>query len=109
MPTDNGAHWALCDFSGSTPTPACTGTNPVTNNLAPGSDQAYEVTSHSAGGPGGSFLDTSAACDTAFDGTGDCTAAAQESEAETIHMQGPTASTDASTSFTTTVVWTAVP
>ena len=104
VPSDNGAHWTLCSGAGCT---GPSGSTPFAHT--PGVDQANESTRGGAGNTGTSDLGGSPVCDDAFDGSGGCTAAAGASQSEFIRMEGPTTSTDTSTSFTTTITWSAVP
>ena len=101
-PADDGKSWTLC---GGQRGAACAGARG-----APGENQYSERTagqlSHTAliEGP---LLSSSAACDTAFSRTG-CTAAAKQTGVpESLELVGPASSSDRSTRFTTTIVWTA--
>jgi hypothetical protein len=58
----------------------------------------------------GPQLSTSMQCDTAFSGPtpGNCVATSGQSATETLNMEGPSAATDTSPSFSSVVTWTAV-
>jgi hypothetical protein len=103
IPSDNGTHWALCGGSGG---PACA------NGVLTGPNQAYETTSLTPGsgvdGSGnGPFLALSnnAVCDGIGFGCGQAAAGAQATEY--LSLEGPSSSTDPSSSFSTSVTWTA--
>jgi hypothetical protein len=99
VPSDNGTNWTPCGSSAGT---SCTGTN------GPGQDQ-YATIVNSIG-PSGTILSNSPECDYGFDGsTSGCTAASGQSATENINVTGPSASTDSSPTFTSSVTWTAVP
>jgi hypothetical protein len=103
IPADNGTHWTLCSPNGGA---ACTGTG-----QAPGVDQFRE--SMVLLPPLTLDLQASPQCDIAFaviGVSGNCTAQPnQVSTTEQLGLRGPSSSTDSSTSFTTTITWTAAP
>jgi hypothetical protein len=101
VPSDGGTEWTLCQvLKVSGPTP-CDGSD------NPGADQYSEFTQ--GGGP---QLDGpgSPQCDTAFDPspTPGCSASAGQSASESIGLTGPSSSTDPSSTFKSSVTWTAV-
>jgi hypothetical protein len=109
IPSDNGTHWTLCGGAGG---PACTSS--ISNALVagikyPGQDQFVELTS--IGGISGTLgtapLTNSPQCDDQFGSS--CVATSGQATTESLVLQGPTASTDSSSSFTTVWTWTAVP
>jgi len=91
VPSDSGTHWSL--LGGTTTSP-------------PGPDKFAELTANTAGGPGTTLSNTDA-CDETF--TMGCTASANQSANETVGLTGPSSSSDSSSSFSTTITWTAVP
>jgi hypothetical protein len=102
IPSDSGTHWTLCGGTGA----SCTGTG----GAKPGQDQFEQGTTNATATPTPVPMTTSPACDIEFDGTaGDCVAGSGQSQSEDLFLVGPSASTDTSASFTTTVTWTAVP
>lgn len=96
-PADNGTPWALI----------ATGT--------PGTDQFREATNGSqmASVPSNEVIvPTTPVCDTGFTvtaGSGDCTAAANQSSTEVLVIEGPSVSSDQNGPFTIVTTWTAVP
>lgn len=111
VPADNGTHWRLCSYIGGD-TPVCTGGQP-SGPQVPGVDEYVETTSPSTGfplaapfGPGPFFaLKTTTTCDRA--GVG-CAAAPGAQATEYLALAaGPSSSTDPSTSWSTSVTWTA--
>lgn len=107
VPADNGTPWTLCTVN-------VTGPTLCSNSSNPGQDQyalfgaAYN---ERAGIP--NVLDTPS-CDQLFDvnansATGGCTATTGQQGTESLQLQGPSASTDPSSSWTLGVTWTAVP
>jgi hypothetical protein len=109
VPSDAGTHWTLCGPSGG-PAPQCTTGGLVT----PFVDQYYETLNAGGGynsGPqqgAGPFLTLSktAACDSILNsGCGQSTPGQQKTEFPAI--TGPQSSSDASTTWTTSIVWTA--
>jgi hypothetical protein len=106
IPSDNGTHWTLCGGTGG---PTCTGSSGGfcgPSHLLGGQDQFQEcdVSGSDSLSP---ILTTAPQCDTGFAAA--CAASAGQSQVEILGMDGPTASTDTSTSFTTVWTWTAVP
>jgi len=108
VPSDNGTHWTLCQGT-SGPALCSTGGQPT-----PFVDQYYETLNASGGyntGPqqgAGPFLAlaNSAACDSIINpGCGQSMPGQQKTEFPAI--TGPSSSTDASTAWTTSIVWTA--
>jgi hypothetical protein len=108
VPADSGPHWALCGVA-----LACS-----SSQFIPGSDQYLETVSGNPGynsgpqqGPGPFVLfDNTPQCDITFAGlTGNtCNAApAGAVSKEFLAMTGPSSSTDSSSTFSTTVTWTA--
>ncbi len=106
VPSSGSTHWTLCGQSGP---PLCSGPNGGSGPL-PGKDQ-YNINRFASGTPAND-LTTTPRCDLNFNVSGDpCLAAASQSNAsaELMTLFGPTVSTDASSVFTTTVTWMAVP
>jgi hypothetical protein len=105
VPADGGTKWSLCDPQG-TGQAACTGAQGL-----PGSDQ-YMIMNFAAGVTNASVLTTSAACDKEFQTSGGCAATPPELGKQTQHegllLTGPRTWDDHSTSWTTTITWTAV-
>jgi hypothetical protein len=116
VPADNATHWALCTFGG-TGSSACTGpqfiSGPSGPMRLPGTDEYFETTSSSSGLNFGSnsgagpfqALSNTAAADSLFGSTG--SAAANQQKNEFLAITGPNQSSDSSTSWSTTVTWTA--
>lgn len=96
VPADAGVHWTLCDGV----SVACTGEN----NTVPGVDQyAEEVVN----GTAFQTLLNSPTCDSTWT---DCTSVASNaSHVESLSLRGPVLSTDSSSTFTTSITWTAGP
>jgi hypothetical protein len=90
VPSDNGTPWTLAPGS-------------------PGADQFTESLTGST--QGGATLSNTDSCDKAFDDfqASDCAAGPNQSQSESLYMTGPSSSTDSSSSFATTITWTAVP
>lgn len=115
VPADNATHWALCTFGGTTS--ACTGpqfiSGPNGPMRYPGTDEYYETISSSSGLNLGSnstqgtlqALSNTAAADSLFGPTGG--ASANQQKSEFLAVTGPSQSSDSSTSWGTTVTWTA--
>jgi hypothetical protein len=104
VPSDAGTPWTLCSEQGGTCTYLSGGLYyPGANqfqlgNLAdPDGSNAYTIISNSP------------ACDEAFDASVGCSAASGASQIEGLEMTGPESSTDTSSTFTTTLTWTAGP
>jgi hypothetical protein len=98
VPSDAGTGWTLCTaIVGGT----CTG-----SSSEPGQDEYSQYTTATTGA--GPAMTISPQCDTAFDGT-DCSAGPGQTKTEDIVLTGPSAVTDTSSTFTTSVTWTAVP
>lgn len=93
VPADQGPHWILVGGSG-----------------VPSQDEFAELTLNAGltGAGGEVYLSTTPQCDYPLY-QGSCFAQAGEPGADVLNMKGPSASTDPSTSFTTTVTWLAVP
>jgi hypothetical protein len=115
VPADNGTHWTLTGgvtLAGTTTTSCGAPLGPQ-----PGPDQYCETTSIAAGyNSGAQFiqqpflgLKNTPICDTAFFGMGSTcgTVAPGQAVGEFLAMTGPALSTDTSSTFTTTVTWTA--
>jgi hypothetical protein len=103
VPSDGGTSWTLCSSGG--PAPACT------LPTAQGQDQFSEQTLGKFMGPilANATVNTPPQCDTAFDSSAQgCTASAGQVGNERIQLVGPSASTDPSLTFSTSVTWTAV-
>jgi hypothetical protein len=100
IPSDSGTNWTLCQLLATN----CTGASNT-----PGANQFAEI-DYTGSSPKqfGPDFETSPQCDIAFN-AGSCTAAASQAANETLSMEGPSSSTDASQSFTTVVTWTAAP
>jgi YVTN family beta-propeller protein len=96
-PVDGGTPWTLCGGAGA---PVCG------NGVDPGPDQYLE---RGVNGTAAIVLTSQPQCDTAFSGSGTCAAGAGQSALETLQLEGPSASTDNSGTFTTVWTWTAVP
>lgn len=103
VPSDAGTPWTLC-----TEQSTCTNDG----GLYPGANQ-FQVNTEAdpEGSNAYAILSNSPACDGAFDGgtTGGCSAASGASQIEGLVMTGPESSTDTSSTFTTTLTWTAGP
>jgi len=99
IPADGGTHWTLCGGG-----ILCTG-----NNGVPGQDQFAEQDGGPNGAPGPFLVtgDRGAQCDTGF--SSNCSAGSNQGVTESLHMAGPSGSTDNSRAFTTAWTWTAVP
>jgi hypothetical protein len=111
VPADNGTHWKLCSSIPSD-TPACTGSQIAPGSNLPGADEYYESHSPNPGfpldGSGiGPFMavKNTAVCD-GFGPGCQATAGAQATEYLAI-AAGPSSSSDPSTSWSTSVTWTA--
>jgi hypothetical protein len=108
-PSDNGDPWTLC---GASPmgSQACGGTGsvqlPVSVTSPPAVNQYIEETVHPESSAGVALSDFPQ-CDLAFS-VGNCEASANQSEAESLIIEGPESSTDTSSTFTTAITWTAV-
>jgi hypothetical protein len=106
VPSDAGTPWTLCSEGGAT----CTS---LQGSLYyPGANQFQLGTEADPQGSNAyTILSNSPACDAAFDGgtSGGCTAAIGASQIEGINLAGPESSTDTSSTFTTTLTWTAGP
>src|SRR2546423_5485809 len=87
VPSDNGTHWTLC---------TCT----------PGQDH-YSVNTANTQGIGNTYLQNGPVCDIAFD-LNDCVAPTNGARHEFVQLEGPSATTDGSNTFTISVTWTAV-
>ena len=106
VPSDAGTPWTLCSEAVGTCTLLQGGL------YYPGANQFQLVTSADPeGGNASTILSNSPACDAAFDGgtSGGCSAAIGASQIEGITLAGPESSTDTSSTFTTTLTWTAGP
>ena len=81
----------------------------VSTRRTPGQDQYEEWTDTE--GTRGPYFTSSAQCDTAFGfyPNTTCIASPEQSVVEFVAMTGPSASTDTSSTFTSSVTWTAVP
>lgn len=108
VPSDGGADWTLCGAN-ATGAPACAGTGivnlPVGSAEPPGADQYIEATNHPEWVHDLALSD-SPECDIAF-ALGSCEAEPGKSEAESLRIEGPESSNDTSSTFTTTITWTA--
>jgi hypothetical protein len=110
IPTDGGTHWTLCGPvppTAPTMAPQCTASGiPAAN---PGQDQYNEVALQSPG-PGLTDLSDSPQCDDSFAAT--CASGgstpANHAVTEMIDLLGPSGSTDTSSTFNSSVTWTAV-
>jgi hypothetical protein len=101
LPSDKGTEWGLCNF----------GTNPASKCSAgdgklPGNNQ-YVVQNFASGSMNPAGLTGSMTCDTQF-AAGGCSAVQGDAQAEGILLTGPASSSDQSTSWTVTIIWTAV-
>jgi hypothetical protein len=106
VPSDAGTPWTLCSEGGGT----CT--NLVGGLYYPGANQfSVETLSDDSSGNAYIVLSNSPACDQAFDAgpAGGCSAASGASQIEGQILSGPESSTDTSSTFTTTLTWTAGP
>jgi hypothetical protein len=111
VPADSGTHWKLCS-SLLGDTPACTGSQLTPGQFLPGADEYFESHSPNPGFPldgsgSGPFLalKNTAACDNFGPG---CQAASGAQATEYLAIAaGPSSSTDPSTTWTTSIVWTA--
>jgi len=92
-PIDNGRSWSLCGVD-----PSCT-------TSSPGVDQYSLQAIDSANQATHTNLGDTAACDAAFG----CTGSGVTSKTEYLQLTGPASSTDNSSSFSTTITWTANP
>jgi hypothetical protein len=94
---DPGAIWVLCGGSGG---PDCTG-----YGGSPGRDEYQQWTS----GPGGTGprLSPRPQCDKAF--SAQCRAGPAQASTETLFLRGPESSSKAGATYSTNLVWTAVP
>jgi hypothetical protein len=99
-------NWGLCQGAGSSVT--CDGTSDT-----PGENQ-FELQNFVIGATGGGAEDsdgltTTPACDTLFDfaATG-CSATAGQSQNEGVVLTGPSSTPDATTTWSTSVTWTAI-
>jgi hypothetical protein len=102
VPLDVGTDWTLCGGAG----PLCIGPNGL-----PGRDQYSEQSVNTVAGAV-ILLDNNQQCDVSFasGATNDpCLANPSQSATEEFFMTGPTASTDNSGSFSTTLTWSALP
>lgn len=99
--------WTLCGTSEA----PCTGASDPSeySPYYPGQDQYEEWTDTE--GTRGPYFTSSAQCDTAFGfyPNTTCIASPEQSVVEFVAMTGPSASTDTSSTFTSSVTWTAVP
>src|SRR5262249_25604197 len=112
IPADNGTHWTLCMHGGLADPPACTGDplGPPGSTQLPGANEYEETTSPNPGGPldntgpgPWSFLANTPRGDVSFAGT----AAAGAQATDYLYITGPKSSSDPSTSWSTSVTWTA--
>jgi len=104
---DTNSQWQLCNTidNGLGGNPGCTGASGV-----PGQNQAHESAVHAANTLSQIALGTAAQCDNAFVGDNSgCTASANQSEQEYLSLVGPSSTTNPTSTFSTTVTWTAVP
>jgi hypothetical protein len=103
-PSDLGTPWTLCGLATTTPCPS--------GSATPGANQ-FEMTTWGDPNGGNAYttLSNSPVCDMAFDGgtSGGCSATSGASQIEGQNMVGPESSTDTSSTFTTTLTWTAGP
>src|SRR5262249_28886278 len=110
VPADSATHWTLCVFAG---LPACSGPPTIPMNPLPGTDHFSETISSASGlnlgpnaGPGPlQALTNTAADDNLFGPMGN--ASANQQKNEFLAITGPSQSSDSSTSWTTSVTWTA--
>jgi hypothetical protein len=110
-PSDSGTHWMLCQTGGPPGQLPC-----ANGTTTPGDDQYYETVSTSQGvntgtqrAPGNfQPLSNQPSCDTAI-GSGVCVTnlSAGTAALEFLAVTGPHASSDPSTSWSTSVTWTA--
>jgi hypothetical protein len=111
VPSDAGTHWTLCVFTVNCSGPFSFGGNPL-----PGPDQYYESL-NAAGGYNtqpqtgqGPFLGltTTAACDSILSPNPGCPQSMPgQQKTEFPAITGPSSSSDPSTTWTTSIVWTA--
>lgn len=105
VPSDNGPHWTLCGQP--TPGPQCT----VGGLVSPAQNQYYETLSaanayNNSGGVGFLQLSNNSFCDSIFNNS--CANSAPgATKTEFLSVEGPTTSADPSTSWATSVTWTA--
>jgi len=103
-PADGGYPWTLC---GPGLTATCSGSGGL-----PGQDQ-YRQQTLGASSVAGPYFGNAPICDTAFDGTvsgtADCTSTPGQVGNETVEVWGPSSSTDQSSTFTSSITWTAAP
>ena len=101
VPSDGGTQWDLCNF-GTKPATACSGDG----GKLPGNNQ-YVVQNFAAGSMNAAGLTNTMTCDTLF-AAGRCSAVEGSARSEGILLTGPASSSDQSTSWTVTIMWTAV-
>lgn len=112
VPSDGGTPWTLCDptTSGSCSGPSRPG---IGGSKNPGQDQyAVEVLATLPSATFYEYLSESAQCDGDFAATeaaASCAAGPGASQEEALMLVGPSASTDTSSTFTTTITWTVGP
>jgi hypothetical protein len=107
----NGSTAAEIDVTGADAVPSSGGTKHwvLVSSLAPGVDQYRELVHNASAGPNSPTLSNSAQCDTNFvPSTNPCTDAAGATSSEIAFLTGPSSSTDPSSTFTTTITYTAI-
>lgn len=110
VPADAGTPWTLCTETSIAGTATCTG--PTTYGPPrPGRDQLTVETAQWGTRLGGAILTTTPSCDSGISppAPANCSLAAGATALEFLQLIGPTASTDASTTLTTTATWIIVP
>jgi hypothetical protein len=101
VPSDKGTEWGLCNF-GTSPASKCS----ADDGKLPGNNQ-YVVQNFASGSMNPAGLTGSMTCDTQF-AAGGCSAVQGDAQAEGILLTGPASSSDQSTTWTVTIIWTAV-
>ena len=101
VPSDKGTEWGLCNF-GTNPAAKCS----AGDGKLPGNNQ-YVVQNFASGSMNPAGLTGSMTCDTQF-AAGGCSAVQGDAQAEGILLTGPASSSDQSTTWTVTIIWTAV-
>jgi len=106
IPADSGTHWTLCGAVA-----AAGGATCANGQFTPGVDQFFEEGHSSNTSAPSPPLSTTPQCDLAFANSGgaSCSATSGQVGSEYLSLEGPSSSTDNSTSFTTIWTWTAVP
>ena len=101
VPSDGGTQWGLCNL-GTSPAVTCSSGG----GGSPGTNQ-YVAQNFTSGLINPAGLTNSMKCDALFS-AGQCLAAQGDSQTEGIKLTGPASTSDHSTSWTVTIMWTAV-